>query len=103
MDIIVVGGGPAGLHAALRSRELGGAVTLGAAPRRGGICVNTGPARARTLARAARLRHHAADFSRIGLNGDVPQVHVRAVIANATRVAMYANEDLHLTERVRQA
>src|SRR5262245_58972277 len=103
MNIIVVGGGPAGLSAAMRARELGAAVTLVEGERLGGVCFNKGPAPVRTPARDARLRHDAADFSSFGLRGDVPQVDVRAVIANATRVAAYANEDLHLTERIRQA
>jgi dihydrolipoamide dehydrogenase len=103
MKVIVVGGGPAGLRAALRARELGATVTLLEAERLGGICFNKGPAPVRTLARAARLRHDATDFSSFGLKGQVPQVDIRAVIANATRVAAYANDDLHLTARVRQA
>ncbi|HKE82316.1 MAG TPA: NAD(P)/FAD-dependent oxidoreductase [Vicinamibacterales bacterium] len=103
MKVIVVGGGPAGLRAALRARELGASVTLIEAERLGGICFNKGPAPVRTLARAARLRHDARDFPAFGLRGSVPHVDIRAVIANATRVAAHANEDLHLTERVRDA
>jgi len=103
MNVIIVGGGPAGLRAALRARELGAAVTLIESDRLGGICFNKGPAPARTLARAARLRHDAADFAKFGLRGDVPKVDIQAVIANANRVAAYANDDLHLTDLVRQA
>jgi pyruvate/2-oxoglutarate dehydrogenase complex dihydrolipoamide dehydrogenase (E3) component len=103
MNIIVVGGGPAGLRGALRARELGASVTLIEAERLGGTCFNKGPAPVRTLARAARLRHDAADFAGFGLKGDVPQVDIGAVIANATRIAGYANDVLHLTETVRQA
>ncbi|HEY1303881.1 MAG TPA: NAD(P)/FAD-dependent oxidoreductase [Vicinamibacterales bacterium] len=103
MKVIVVGAGPAGLRAALRARELGASVTLIEAERLGGICFNKGPAPVRTLARAARLRHDARDFSTFGLRGSVPHVDIRAVIANATRVAAHANEDLHLTERVKDA
>src|SRR5262245_23780107 len=103
MRVIVVGGGPAGLRAALRARELGASVTLLEAERLGGICFNKGPAPVRTLARAARLRHDACDFHSFGLRGRVPDVDIRAVIGNATRVAAHANEDLHLTERVRDA
>jgi len=103
MKIVVVGGGPAGLRAALRARELGATVTLIEAERLGGICFNKGPAPVRTLARAARLRHDAADFASFGLKGGIPDVDIGAVVANATRVAAYANEDLHLTERVKDA
>src|SRR5262245_35246266 len=103
MNVIVVGGGPAGLRAAMRARELGAAVTLLEADRLGGICFNKGPGPVRTLARAARLRHDAADFGSFGLKGAVPAVDVGAVLANAMRVGAYANEELHLTERVKDA
>jgi dihydrolipoamide dehydrogenase len=101
MNVIVVGGGPAGLRAAMRAQELGAAVTLIEAERLGGTCFNTGPAPVRTLARAARLRHDATGYAAFGLKGSIPTVDISAAIANAIRVADYAHDDLHLTERVR--
>src|SRR5215831_2883851 len=87
----------------MRARELGAVVTLLEADRLGGLCFNRGPGPVRTLARAARLRHDAADFASFGLKGPVPAVDVGAVIANALRVGAYANEELHLTDRVKDA
>ena len=67
MKVIVVGGGPAGIKAALRARELGADVTLIESGRLGGTAFNEGPAPVRTLARAARLRADTGLFSTFGL------------------------------------
>ena len=53
--VIVLGGGPAGVTAALRARELGAAVTLVEGGTLGGTCTNDGCVPTRVLARAARL------------------------------------------------
>jgi pyruvate/2-oxoglutarate dehydrogenase complex dihydrolipoamide dehydrogenase (E3) component len=41
-DVIVVGGGPAGVTAAMRARELGAQVVLVERERMGGTCTNDG-------------------------------------------------------------
>lgn len=102
MKIIVVGGGPAGIKAALRARELGADVTLIESARLGGTAFNEGPAPVRTLARAARLRADTALFSTFGLEGNAPSVNFKEVIKNAKRVAAYANEIRHVTAKVRE-
>jgi pyruvate/2-oxoglutarate dehydrogenase complex dihydrolipoamide dehydrogenase (E3) component len=55
LKVLVLGGGPAGLTAALQARELHAEVTLLESKRVGGTNINEGPAPVRTLARAARL------------------------------------------------
>ena len=55
MRVVVIGGGPAGVSAALTAAELGAEVTLVERGRVGGTAFNSGPAPVRTLARAARL------------------------------------------------
>lgn len=102
MKIIVVGGGPAGVQAALRANELGAEVTLLESARLGGTAFNEGPAPVRTLARAARLHADAALFSTFGLEGEAPRVDFGAAIENANRVAAYANEVWHLTKVIEQ-
>jgi pyruvate/2-oxoglutarate dehydrogenase complex dihydrolipoamide dehydrogenase (E3) component len=101
MDVVVVGGGPAGVTAALRARELGAAVTLLESKRIGGTSINDGPAPVRTLARAARLVRDAGTWSTFGLRGSSPAIDLAGVIANASRVANYAHEKKHLGESVR--
>src|SRR5215472_8327420 len=87
--LIVLGGGPAGVSAALRARELGAQVTLIESKRIGGTIINSGPAPVRTLARAARLLRDTKSWHTFGLVGEPPHVDLAAVLANADRVANY--------------
>ncbi|MEO6578538.1 MAG: FAD-dependent oxidoreductase [Candidatus Limnocylindria bacterium] len=54
-DLAVIGGGPAGVTAALRAAELGARVALVERDRPGGTCTDDGCAPTRVLAKAARL------------------------------------------------
>jgi protoporphyrinogen oxidase len=45
VKVIVVGGGPAGITAAVRARHLGAQVMLLERSRLGGVCYNEGPVR----------------------------------------------------------
>ena len=101
MKLIVLGGGPAGLNAALQARELQADVTLIESKRVGGTSINEGPAPVRTLARAARLARDAGSWETFGLQGARPQIDLAAVLANARRVANYAHEKKHLSEYIR--
>lgn len=100
--VLVVGGGPAGVQAALRAQELGAKVTLLEANKLGGTAFNEGPAPVRTLARAARLLTDGTFYSQFGLQGDVPSVNFKAAIDNANSIAAHANKIWHLTEVVKQ-
>ena len=61
--LLVVGGGPAGVTAALQACELGAQVTLLEAGQIGGTSLNRGPAPVRTLARTARYAHDKKDLA----------------------------------------
>jgi pyruvate/2-oxoglutarate dehydrogenase complex dihydrolipoamide dehydrogenase (E3) component len=99
--LIVLGGGPAGVTAALRARELGTEVTLIESKRIGGTIINAGPAPVRTLARAARLLRDTKSWHTFGLVGEPPHVNLAAVLANAERVVNYAHEKKRLAEHLR--
>ena len=101
MKLIVLGGGPAGMTAALQARELHAEVTLLESKRAGGTSVNDGPAPVRTLARAARLARDAGSWETFGLKGARPHIDLAAVLANARRVANYAHEKKHMAEYIR--
>src|SRR5213078_4747232 len=101
MKLIVLGGGPAGMTAALQARELHAEVTLLESKRAGGTSVNDGPAAVRTLAHAARLARDAGSWETFGLQGARPHIDLAAVLANANRVAHYAHEKKHLAEYIR--
>ena len=66
-DVLVIGGGPAGVVAALRARELGVSVGLIERDRLGGTCTNDGCVPTRVLAKAARLMRETRQFSEYGL------------------------------------
>jgi pyruvate/2-oxoglutarate dehydrogenase complex dihydrolipoamide dehydrogenase (E3) component len=101
MRLLVLGGGPAGLSAALQGRELGADVTLLEADQVGGTNINRGPAPVRTLARAARLVRDWSSWARFGLEGPPPTPDLQAVLANSARVARYAHDKKDMAGRVR--
>ena len=101
MHVLVIGGGPAGVTAALHAVGLGAEVTLVERGRIGGTTLNSGPAPVRTLARAARLVRDWSSWETFGLRGPRPEVDVAAALANAERVASYAHDRRRITDRVR--
>jgi pyruvate/2-oxoglutarate dehydrogenase complex dihydrolipoamide dehydrogenase (E3) component len=102
MRTLIVGGGPAGVTAAIQARELGADVTLLEAERVGGTNLNHGPAPVRTLARAARLARDWSSWERFGLEGPRPHPSLEAVLANCARVARYAHDKKDLAGHLRQ-
>ena len=73
-DIVVIGGGPAGVTAALRASELGAEVALVERSKLGGTCTNDGCVPTRFLAHAARLTREASQFADYGLVAEQPQL-----------------------------
>ena len=67
LDVVVIGGGPAGMTAALRAGDLGAKTILVTRDRFGGMAANDGPVPVRTLAHAARLLRDTRDLERYGI------------------------------------
>ena len=67
VDIVVIGGGPAGVVAALRAAELGAHTALITREHVGGMAASDGPVPVRAMAQAARLRREARHLSRYGV------------------------------------
>ena len=101
IDLLIVGGGPAGVTAAVQARHLGTRVTLLEADQVGGTNLNRGPGPVRTLARAARLAHDWTSWSTFGLEGPPPRPNLEAILANSDRVARHAFEKKHLADQLR--
>jgi pyruvate/2-oxoglutarate dehydrogenase complex dihydrolipoamide dehydrogenase (E3) component len=101
MRLVVVGGGPAGVAAAMQARQLGADVTLLEAEQVGGTSFNRGPAPVRTLARAARLARDWSSWASFGLDGPRPQPNLPAVLSNSTRVARYAHDKKDMAGHLR--
>ncbi|MBX0326533.1 NAD(P)/FAD-dependent oxidoreductase [Oscillochloris sp. ZM17-4] len=99
-DTIVIGGGPAGVTAALRARELGATVTMLERSALGGTCLNDGVVPTRVLARAARLIGDAGQFSEYGLVGGVPSVDFPSLLAHVRRVVAQIDDKKHLLDHL---
>ena len=95
-DVIVIGGGPAGVTAALRSRELGASVALVERGRMGGTCTNDGCVPTRVFARAARLLRESEQFDTYGLITQPPEVSFERLMARTQQVVYKIHEKKQL-------
>ncbi|MGB7338043.1 MAG: NAD(P)/FAD-dependent oxidoreductase [Phototrophicaceae bacterium] len=96
-DIVVMGGGPAGVTAALRARELGATVALIERDRLGGTCTNDGCVPTRALAKAARLMRDSQQFSDYGLIlKSPPSIDFQAVMQRTKSVVAEVHEKKQL-------
>lgn len=95
-DVTIIGGGPAGVTAALRARELGATVALIERRRLGGTCTYDGCVPTRVLAKAARLMRDAEQDSVYGLFAERPIVDFRRVLTRAQQVVYELQEKKQL-------
>ena len=102
-DVIVIGGGPAGVTAALRACELGAKVALVERGRLGGTCTNDGCAPTRVLAKAARLVRDAEQFEEYGLDGAVPTVNLRRLLARTQQTVYRLHQKKQLLKHLAEA
>ncbi len=102
-DVIVIGGGPAGVVAALRARELGASVALVERGTLGGSCVNDGCVPLRVLARAARLMRNATQFEAYGLTGTAPTVDFARLLQKAEQIICDVHANKQLDENLSHA
>jgi pyruvate/2-oxoglutarate dehydrogenase complex dihydrolipoamide dehydrogenase (E3) component len=102
-EVVVVGGGPAGVTAALRAGELGASVALVERGNLGGTCTNDGCVPTRVLARAARLVRDAEQFADYGLEGEPPEVDFSRLLNRTQRVVYEIQEKKQLRGRLEAA
>lgn len=101
-DLVVIGGGPAGVTAALRARELGANVALIERDRLGGTCTNDGCVPTRALAKAARLLRDSEQFGKYGINlAQPPQVDFAALMRRTKEVVEQVHEKKQLASHLR--
>ena len=102
-DIIVIGGGPAGVVAAVRARELGASVALIERDHMGGTCTNDGCVPTRVLAKAARLWRDAAQFDQYGLVGAPPELDFERLMKKTQQVVYSIHEKKQLINQLTEA
>jgi dihydrolipoamide dehydrogenase len=98
--VAVVGGGPAGVTAALRARELGASVALVERGNLGGTCTNDGCVPTRVLAHAARLARDAEQYADYGLVGEPPKVDFARLLNRTQRIVYEVHEKKQLRSRL---
>ena len=81
LDVLIIGGGPAGLVAALRAGDLGARTALVTREQFGGMAAHDGPVPVRTLAHAARLLRDAGQLVRYGIGGTAPTLDYTRLLA----------------------
>ena len=93
-NLVVIGGGSAGLVSAIVGVKAGASVTLAEAGEMGGDCLNTGCVPSKALIHAASLVQGARDAARMGLLGDAGPVNSAAAMAHVRRsIAAIAPHD----------
>src|SRR5262245_41600113 len=86
MDVVVIGGGPAGVLAALRAADLGARTALVTRAEFGGMAANDGPVPVRTLAHAARLIREARQLGLYGIAVSEPVLDYSRLLARVREV-----------------
>ncbi|MDR9439726.1 MAG: FAD-dependent oxidoreductase [Halomonas sp.] len=84
-DIVVIGGGSAGLVASYIASAVKARVTLVERHRLGGDCLNTGCVPSKALIRAARVASEIREAPRYGVTAGTPEVDFAAVMGHVHR------------------
>src|ERR687889_769621 len=102
-EVVVIGGGPSGVTAALRARELGATVALIESEHMGGVSTNDGCVPTRVLARAARLVRDAEQFADFGLEGEPPKVDFVRLLNHTEQIVRTVHEKKQLQAQLEAA
>lgn len=100
VDLLVIGGGPAGVTAAARAAELGASVTLVERNRLGGTCTDDGCAPTRALARAARLIRDARLAGDFGIEAPEPRLDFARLMDSVAATVQQLHDKKRLAEHL---
>lgn len=87
-NLVVIGGGTAGLVAAAGAAGLGARVALVERQAMGGDCLNVGCVPSKALIRAAHAAHAVRDAARFGVHAYVDRIDFAAVMARVRQVRL---------------
>lgn len=102
-DVLVLGGGPAGVFAALRAADLGAATTLLTSGELGGMAAADGPVPVRTLAHAARLMRDAGQMGLYGIRIGEPALDYAALLERVRETVRKAQSQSTLRSELQRA
>ena len=102
-DMIVIGGGPAGVTAALRASELGARTALVESGNLGGTCTNDGCVPTRVLAKAARLMRDTEQFSAYGIVAERPTIDFTRLLERTQDIVYQVHEKKQLLNRLTES
>ena len=91
-DVIVLGSGPGGYVAAIRSAQLGLKTAIVERENLGGICLNWGCIPTKALLRSAEIFHYLQHAKAYGLKADNVTYDANAVIARSRAVSKRLND-----------
>ena len=86
-DVIVLGGGPAGYVAAIRSAQLGMATAVVERDKLGGVCVNIGCIPTKALLHSAYITHLLEDATEFGVTLQGVETHYGTAMKRSRKVA----------------
>jgi dihydrolipoamide dehydrogenase len=86
-DVVIIGGGPGGYAAAIRTSQLGGSVAVVEAAEIGGTCVNRGCIPTKVWQRSAYLLHNIRMAHEFGIKATVEAVDLKAIVERKNGVA----------------
>ena len=99
-DVIVLGSGPGGYVAAIRSAQLGLKTAIVERENLGGICLNWGCIPTKALLRSAEVFHQMKHAKNYGLSADNVTADLAAVVARSRGVARQLNQGVtHLMKK----
>ena len=90
-DLIVLGSGPGGYVAAIRSAQLGLKTAIVEREVLGGICLNWGCIPTKALLRSAEVYHHMKHAESFGLSAGKPGFDLKKVVSRSRDVAAQMN------------
>ena len=99
-DVVVIGGGPGGYVAAIRSAQLGLKTAIVEKEHMGGICLNWGCIPTKAMLRSAEIFHLMHRANEFGLNAEKISFDLQAVIKRSRGISKKLNQGVtHLLKK----